>query len=263
MKALLLAAGVGSRLRPLTNYLPKCLVPIRGKPLLGIWLEMLCTSGYDEIVINTHYKSELVEGYVRASPWSDRVKLVHENALLGTAGTLLSQRANFENGHPFLVAHADNLTRFNPAEYERAHTDRPAGVIMTMMTFRTLTPETCGIVQTAANNIVIEFKEKPKNPVGNLANAAVYIFDPQIFKIIDEIQGSKFDISTDVIPGIVGKIIAFENTNYHRDIGNLKSWRDANREFEVNSQTEKNLFWNELLEKNKNEIGNQVKQLLM
>lgn len=89
MKAILLAAGFGTRLRPLTNAIPKCLVPIKGKPLLQIWIERLTGSGIGPFLINTHYLAEQVNALIGSSPFKDKVTLVHENKLLGTAGTLI------------------------------------------------------------------------------------------------------------------------------------------------------------------------------
>ena len=76
MKALLLSAGVGSRLRPVTDYIPKCLVPINGKVLLEYWLENLTNAGISEFIINTHYMYEAVEEYISTSQYKDRVTLV-------------------------------------------------------------------------------------------------------------------------------------------------------------------------------------------
>src|SRR5258708_3459839 len=112
MKALLLAAGLGTRLRPITNHIPKCLVPIKQKPLLAYWLDLLLPNGIDELLINTHYLPEAVEDFVNQSPWRDRITLVHEDELLGTGGTLLKNR-NFFKNESFFIGHADNLTRFD------------------------------------------------------------------------------------------------------------------------------------------------------
>lgn len=96
-RALLLAAGLGTRLKPLTNYLPKCLIPIHGRPLLDYWLEILVNHGVSEIVINTHYFSPLVVDYVNRSSWVDKVVMVHEENLLGTGGTILANRRSRRN----------------------------------------------------------------------------------------------------------------------------------------------------------------------
>ena len=230
MRALLLAAGLGTRLQPLTNFLPKCLVPINGRPLLDYWIENLLEQGVDEILINTHYRASLVADYIQQSSWNKRVRLVHEAQLLGTAGTALANR-DFFHDEPFLIAHADNLTRFNCAEFIDAHQRRPANASLTMMLFETDDPRSCGIVDLDKNGLVQAFHEKVENPPGNLANAAVYIVEPDVVAFMAALGKSEIDFSTEVIPHFVGRISTFVNTAYHRDIGTIKSWTDAQRDF--------------------------------
>src|SRR5260370_41438923 len=111
MRALLLAAGVGSRLLPITATTPKCVVMINGRPLLDYWLELLFGAGIERVLVNTHWLAEQVGAYVKASRWASRVDLVHEAELLGAGGTLLANREWFQ-GPPFIVADAGHLTHF-------------------------------------------------------------------------------------------------------------------------------------------------------
>src|SRR3954469_6131285 len=97
-KALLAAAGTGTRLRPLTDVLPKCLMPINGRPLLGIWLAMLSAAGASKIIVNLHHHAELVRDYVARSPYAHLVTLAHEETLFGTAGTVMQQRDLLSGG---------------------------------------------------------------------------------------------------------------------------------------------------------------------
>src|SRR5438552_18523747 len=92
MKALLLAAGKGERLRPLTDTIPKCLVPIQNVPLLGIWLELCRQHGIDEGLVNTHSHSDVVHSYVREHCERIKVHITEEETLLGRGGTLLVNR---------------------------------------------------------------------------------------------------------------------------------------------------------------------------
>ena len=87
MNALLLAGGIGSRLRPITDSVPKCLVPINGRPLLDIWLQALVGAGFQEIVVNTHYLAPQVEAYLADSPYTSQVRSDYEPELLGTASS--------------------------------------------------------------------------------------------------------------------------------------------------------------------------------
>ncbi len=231
MRALLLAAGVGSRLRPVTDTTPKCLVPIHGKPLLDYWLELLFADDLIErAIINTHHLAHTVAAHMAASPWRGRVDLVHEAELLGTGGTLKANRPLY-GGDDLLVAHADNLTDFDVAGLIAAHRRRPSGVALTMLAFRTDAPRTCGILERDGQGIVRAFHEKVANPPGNLANAAVYIVTPEVIAAAEAVPRAFVDLSTEVIPGFLGRILAVETTGYHRDIGNLESLERARREF--------------------------------
>ena len=136
MRALLLAAGYGTRLKPLTNHLPKCLVPINGKPLIDYWLENLLNNGIEEILINTHYLSSIVQNYIDLSKWKSFVEVVHEETLLGTGGTILKNKEFFRN-ETFFVAHADNLSIFDMKEFSNRHLNRPSETEITMMLFET------------------------------------------------------------------------------------------------------------------------------
>lgn len=230
MRALLLAAGYGTRLRPLTDSIPKCLVPIRRRPLLDYWLELLFAGGVQRVLVNTHYFAEKVFGFVDASPWKEQVTLIHEDRLLGTGGTVLRNRAFFQNA-AFIVAHADNLTRFDLRAFIERHVNRPPGVVITMMTFASDTPQTCGVVVADGAGIVREFHEKTPDPPGNCANGAVYIFEPEIIDFLDSLGKPIIDLSTEVLPHYLGRICTFFNANYHRDIGTPESLRKAEVEF--------------------------------
>ena len=225
----MLAAGFGTRLRPLTETIPKCLVPVQGKPLMAYWLDLLFPAGFERALVNTHYLSKVVREFVAHSPWLSRVDLVHEELILGTGGTVLANAAWFE-GQPFLVAHADNLTVFDVRGFVARHANRPPGCAITMMTFDTDAPQTCGIVEERAG-VVVAFHEKVANPPGTRANAAVYIFEPEVIAFMATLNKSVIDLSTEVVPYFLGRMCTFHNSQYHRDIGNLKSLALAEREF--------------------------------
>lgn len=230
MRALLLAAGLGTRLRPITDHIPKCLVPIHGKPLLGYWLDMLLPNGVERVLVNTHYLPDAVCKFVAASAWRDSIEIVHEDVLLGTGGTVLRNR-DFLGGGSFMVVHADNLSRFDVAAFIRAHEYRPAGVDITMMTFDTDVPQSCGIVELDLRGVVIKFHEKVAKPPSNHANAAVYIFESSVIDFLASLNRAVIDISTEVLPRYLGRMQAFHNADYHRDIGTPESLAIAEREF--------------------------------
>ncbi len=230
IRALLLAAGLGTRLRPLTNTIPKCLVPIHGKPLLGYWLEILGKAGVQPILINLHYFADAVLDYLNTNGFTQNISTVYEKHLLGTAGTLLKNRNFFDNESVMLV-HADNLSKFDVTAFIQAHHERPSGCEITMMTFTTLTPESCGIVEMDEHGVVQAFHEKVSNPPSNLANGAVYILESSVFKFLDSLGKEEIDFSTEVLPSYMGRIFTFHNDIYHRDIGTMESYEAAKSDY--------------------------------
>lgn len=227
MRAILLAAGYGTRLRPLTNTMPKCLVPIHGKPLLGIWLERLSDAGIGPFLVNTHYLAEQVQEFISASPYSDLVTLVHEPTLLGTAGTLMAN-LDFFQGEDGLLIHADNYCLADFREFVNTHRQRPPECLMTVMAFRTPTPATCGILELDDRGVVVGFHEKVANPPGDLANGAIYLLSSEFLAM----AGCQFtmvsDFSTGVIPALMGKSFSYETKSVFIDIGTVEMYQKAN-----------------------------------
>ena len=229
MKALLLAGGLGTRLRPVTDFVPKCLVPVNGKPLLDYWLENLSEAGIKEFLVNTSYLAEQVREWRETSPYKEKITLVHEEELLNTGGTLLANKDFFDEA-PFFLVHADNLSFCDFGEFIKAHEKRPKKCELTMMTFETNDPSSCGIVELDEAGVVQNFFEKVKNPPSNLANGAVYICEPSIFSFLESLHKKNIDFSLDVLPHFMGKINTYQNEVYHRDIGNLTSYALAQLE---------------------------------
>ena len=224
MRAFLLAAGLGTRLRPLTDTTPKCLVPIKGKPLLDIWCEALLDAGVTKLLINLHYKSEQVQQHVGSSKFSEFVETIYEPSLLGTAGTLLANQKFFENQDGILL-HADNYCEANISELICAHESRPSNCELTMLAFRTSTPETCGILEVTENKILQKMYEKSSDDHGNLANAAFYILSK---KLIGELK-DETDFSNEVIPKYFGKTLVVETLETFIDIGTPESYAHAQK----------------------------------
>ena len=226
MRALLLAAGMGLRLLPITATRPKCMVEINGRPLLDYWLELLFQAGIERVLVNTHWLPDQVTTFVRTSRWADRIDLVHEEELLGTGGTVLANREWLQE-KPFILAHADNLTDFDLRGFIAAHRARPKGHAITMLGFRTDTPRSCGILELDRRGSVIAFHEKVDDPPGNLANGAVYIFEPEVVDAIAAMRRPVVDLSTEIIPRFIGRILCVETSGYHRDIGTPESLQRA------------------------------------
>lgn len=230
MRAILLAAGLGTRLGPLTQILPKCLMPVNGRPLLEYWLRSLDAAGVSEILVNTHHLPQLVRGWLSASRLAGRVRVVHEPVLLGTGGTLVANR-DFCGTEPVMLVHADNLCDAPLGAFIVAHSQRIPGAAMTMMTFATDSPQTCGILELDEYGAVQAFHEKVSRPPGNLANAAVYIMEPEVGDYVASLGKDEVDFSTEVIPYFLGRIQAWHNPGYHRDIGNAASLLASQVEF--------------------------------
>lgn len=228
MKALLLAAGLGTRLRPLTESMPKCLVPIKNVPLLKIWLEKLNEIGVADILINAHYLAEKVESFLVKEGYKNQVNLVYESELLGTAGTLLKNIQFFCEDEDVIVIHADNYCREKLTGLVKAHESRPPNCLVTMLVFEATNPSECGIVILDDNKIINEIHEKKKNPPGNLANGAIYIFTPEAITMIKKECYAAIDIVIDILPIFMGKIYSYKTENIFLDIGTLKNYQKAN-----------------------------------
>ena len=227
MRAILLAAGLGTRLRPLTNTIPKCLVPINGTPLLEIWLDRMTAAKIGPFLVNTHYLSGIVESFVETSRYENEVSLVHEPTLLGTAGTLIAN-AEFFGGEDGMLVHADNYCLADLRAFVDAHHKRPPSCLMTMMTFRTDDPSSCGIVEISRDGVVVGFHEKVAQPPGNLANGAVYILSADLLKLINREIHCATDFSTEVLHRLVGRIYAHETSEVFVDIGSPDAYSHAN-----------------------------------
>jgi mannose-1-phosphate guanylyltransferase len=228
MKAFLLAAGLGTRLRPITDATPKCLVEIGGQPLLDIWLDALAKAGVDEVLVNTHHLAGQVEAHVARRSTLPVVHLSHEPVLLGSAGTLLANRDFVADDEMFLVVYADNLTDFDLRVLIDAHLAAPT--IATLSVFHASKPSECGIVEVADGRI-LSFVEKPAEPRGDLANAGMYAFHPTV---IDEIPNSLArDIGFDLLPRLVGRAraVALDDC-FFLDIGTLTALKRARQDWE-------------------------------
>lgn len=226
MKAVLLIAGLGTRLRPLTESTPKCLLPIEGKPLLGIWFDKLVAAGVSEVLVNTHWLADRVSDYIdNHCPPQLSVTVSHEPELLGSAGTLAANREFFDD-QPFFIIYGDNLSDVDLADLYSSHLEyRP---VMTLGTFEAEFPERCGIAEIDHQQIVQGFVEKPREPLSNRAAAGIYVADKRIFDYFPEEQDSpELDLGFDVIPRLVGNMRNYAIDKLI-DIGTHENYARAN-----------------------------------
>jgi len=243
VKAFLLVAGRGERLRPLTDTVPKCLLPINGTPLLQIWLEHLERAGIDEVMINTHWLREAVDAFV--DDWASRhkkikISLFYEPVLLGSAGTLLANR-DWVGREPFFIIYGDNLTRIDLKKMMLFH--KRYKQPLTIRVYRGADPERAGIVGLDENDIVVDFAEKPEKPKSDLGAGAIYIADYRIFDFfpnpVEKPEHEVLDLSYHVLPRMAGKMKAYESGEFSMDIGTLQSYEDAQRLYAAKLSSEK------------------------
>ncbi len=218
-RALLLAAGLGTRLRPITLDTPKCLVNIGGEPLLGRWLRQLEIGGCESVLINTHYLARQVETFLESWQSSTMaVNTVHEPKLLGTAGTLLANQEFFRDATGLLI-HADNAMAGDIKKFLAAHRARKPCCLLTMLTFNTDTPSSCGIVEIDDHQVIQAFHEKITGPPGNRANGALYAFEQVFLDHLNLMNQRPSDFSTEVIPKLIGRIQTWHTNEAYLDIG--------------------------------------------
>ena len=225
-KCILLAAGLGTRLQPITNNTPKCLVEIHGKPLLEHWLILLHKHGITNVLINTHHLSEQISSYIETLDTPLEVILSYEKDLLGSLGTITSNKNFYKDEECILVANADNLTNINLTKFIKCHFSHNFDATITLM--ETINPRECGIVEMGNNNEIINYQEKPINPENNIANAGVYLFNSSIFKNLGARVGSS-DIGHDLLPNLIGQSYGYLLDEFIIDIGTKSSLDKARK----------------------------------
>lgn len=185
---------------------------------MAIWFRLLRKHGVTEVLVNTHYLRELVEGWIAASSGGLEVFTSYEPTLLGSAGTVRSHRRWVENETLFLICYADNLTDVDLSALIREH--RPESVL-TMGVFRSDNPRECGIAALDTSGVVVDFVEKPSQPKSLWANAGIYVASPSLFDYIAE---SDRDFGRDVLPRLTGTMRGCPISGYLRDIGTIENY---------------------------------------
>jgi mannose-1-phosphate guanylyltransferase len=223
MKAFLLAAGQGTRLRPLTENTPKCLLPIRGVPMLAIWFEICRRSGIDEILVNVHGYADRVSHVAREYGNGLRVHIVEEEQLRGSAGTLRENAAWVAGDKCFWILYADVLTSTNLTAMLRAHESRDRAA--TLGVYRVSNPKSCGIVRLDDDGTIVEFVEKPSHPASDLAFSGLMIGSQRL--LADIPRREPCDIGFDLLPRLSGSMMAYQIPDYLLDIGTIESYQRA------------------------------------
>jgi mannose-1-phosphate guanylyltransferase len=229
MKAMLLGAGLGTRLRPITYELPKPLVPVLGEPVMGHILRLLDLHGFGNVIANIHHFPDMVRGrFGDGGDYGVELSYSFEQVLLGTAGGVRKVR-DFFGGETFLIISGDALTDVDLGALRARH--QAAGGIGTLALKRVDDPSQLGVVIVGDDGRIQGFQEKPDpaEALSNLGNCGIYVFEPEIF---DHFPAKDFvDWAQDVFPVLLEQDVPFyghEIADYWNDVGSLPEYRQGN-----------------------------------
>lgn len=228
VRAMVMAAGAGTRLRPLTRGVPKPMIPVADRPVLEYSLLNLKRHGITDIVLNLHAFPEQIKTYFGdGSRFGLRLQYSHEPELLGTAGGVKNVES-FLNGGTFLIMSGDGLTDVNLTRLLAFHRQKRA--LATMALAPVDTRFEYGVTLTAASGRITRFVEKPGwgDVFSNTVNTGIYVFEPAIFKYIP--KGRMYDFGKQVWPDLLKRrapIFAWKTDAYWCDIGSLTEYRRA------------------------------------
>jgi mannose-1-phosphate guanylyltransferase len=220
MRAMVLAAGLGTRLRPLTNEISKPMVPVLDRPVMEHIVDLLDRHGFDEVIANLHYFPDSIREH-----FGERISYRFEPELLGTAGGVLGC-ADFFGGEAFLVISGDALTDIDLGALAARHRD--AGGIATLAVKQVADTREFGVVLHDRDGRITGFQEKPSadEALSDLGNCGIYVFSPEIF---DYFPARSFvDWAQDVFPVLLENDVPFhihEVREYWNDIGSLTELR--------------------------------------
>jgi mannose-1-phosphate guanylyltransferase/phosphomannomutase len=229
MKGMILAAGEGRRLRPLTNHSPKPMLPLAGRPLLEHIITYLRGCGVTELGINLHYLPDVVMDYFGdGGKWGVSIRYSVEETLLGSAGGVKRLQEFFDQ--TFVVYYGDIFTYADLPQMINFH--RRTGALATMGLYQVPDPWNRGIVQLDETQAIVRFAEKPPPDqiFSNLANAGIYVLEPEVLDRIP--TGQPFDFGHDLFPGMLAeevKVAGYVINDVLIDIGLPEKYEEANR----------------------------------
>jgi len=230
MKALFLVGGFGTRLRPITNDLPKPMVPIMGKPLLERNFENLKRHGITDIVLSMCYQPEKIENYFGdGKKYGVNIKYVTEEVPLGTAGAIKNAQEFLDD--TFMVFNADILSDIDFTEMIRFHKDRKA--LATIAATEVDNPSDYGVIEHDEQDFITGFKEKPKphESDSRLINAGAYIFEPELLDHIP--RGRSVSIERETYPLLLQtgyKMAVYSRCSYWLDLGTPQKYLKVHRD---------------------------------
>jgi mannose-1-phosphate guanylyltransferase/phosphomannomutase len=226
IRAMVMAAGAGTRLRPLTFTVPKPMVPVANRPVLEYTLENLRRHGIVDVVLNLHSYPQLIRDHFKdGSSWGMNISYSYEPALLGTAGGV-KKMESFLNKGTFLVMSGDGLTDVNLTELLHFHKQRGSKATMGLKPVEARFDY--GVTLTDRRGKITRFFEKPKwsDVFSNQVNTGIYVFEPEIFTQIP--KGKMYDFGHELWPKLLQKrwpIFGFPVKDYWCDVGNLAEYR--------------------------------------
>ncbi len=229
MKAMILAAGVGSRLDPLTRAIPKPMVPIVNRPVIEHIVHKLKKHGFTEIRINLHYLGDVIQEHLGdGSQLGVQISYAQEDKFWGDAGSV-KRSQDFFAGETFLVVGGDDISDIDLSGVVQLHREKNAA--STIAPTVVDDPSQFGIVVTEPDGRITRFLEKPKggDVFSNTANTGVYLFEPEVFDLIPE--GTFWGFGNNVFPQLLssGKpLYGYLTHAYWMDVGNLKIYRQTN-----------------------------------
>lgn len=226
MRAVLLAAGLGTRLAPLTDSIPKILVPLGGRPLLEHQLAYLEQGGVTEVAVNVHHHAEEVIRFLETSETALRVRVSHEPRLLGTAGALLPLRDFLTQ--PFLVLYGDVVTDADLPHLMDRHVS--LGGVATLTYYRSTETAGKGLVSLRGDGRVTSFAEKPETSDSSYVSAGLYALSPEALAFV---RPDRPDFGHDVWPAMLAEgaaVYGYELRGYIRDVGSAETLEAANRD---------------------------------
>lgn len=229
MKAVLMAGGSGTRLRPLTCSLPKPMVPIVNKPIIGHIVELLKLYGINDIIVTLHYLPTVIENYLKngAELGVNVSYAIEEGAPLGTAGCVKNIESKLDG--TFVVISGDALTDFNLEEAIKFHKEKKSKA--TLVLTRVPNPLEFGVVITDNEGRIERFLEKPTSSevFSDTINTGIYILEPEILQYLPE--NTEKDFSKDLFPLLLKNkdpMYGYIAEGYWCDVGNLETYRTAN-----------------------------------
>jgi len=221
LRAVIMAGGLGTRLRPLTDSLPKPMLPVGGRPLLQRTVEQLRDTGIRNIHITTHYKADKITTHFGDGGFYDtRVQYSFEDQPLGTAGAL--KRMEVFEDEPLLVINGDVLTTVDYRAMLDYHREHRAQLTMGVRRYAIKVPY--GVIECEGPD-VRELREKPE--VGFFVNAGVYLVEPKVCRNVPD--GERFDM-TDLIDLLIARgdrVVSFPIHEYWLDIGQIEDYERA------------------------------------